>query len=276
MLLSINIPTYERLESFTQVLLELECEIKELNREYQRKIEINVYENNSSVKLQKDFICKNIKERSNININYSINETNIGGDENILQCCIASPNSTFTWVLGDDDHIVEGSLSKILYFLKSHENDLGLLLLRDQTPSQDSSVIDKRFDSYFIFANTAVYIRPHILLEHSLISANIFRTSLFDASESAYVTRDLTKRIGLSGNFSHMRGMVKGLLSNKGSSYCVITPNFISLNTSIRFKTDDKTHSEMNKIYYFYYQWLLSEIGIRGDRIKWTNLDDNF
>ena len=272
MLLSINIPTYERIESFTQVLLELENEFNSLTPINKSQIEINIFENNSKDKFKKNDIASIIKERSAINLNYFINESNIGGDENILQCCTSNPKSKFTWILGDDDHILEGCLGKILFFLNAHEKDLGLLLLRDQNPPNDTSMIDKRFDSYFIFAKTAVYTRPHLLLEHTLISANIFRTSIFDAIESAYVTRDLTKRIGLSANFSHMRGLVKGLLSNAGCAYCILTPNFTSLDTTKRLPTDSGLHSEMNKIYYFYYQWLLSEIGIKSDVIKWDNL----
>lgn len=272
MLLSINMPTYERIESFTQVLLELENEFNSLTPINKTQIEINIFENHSNDKFTKNDIVKIIKERSAINLNYFINNSNIGGDENILQCCIASPNSVFTWVLGDDDHIVEGSLSKILYCLNTHEKDLGLLLLRDQNPKIDPYMMDKRFDSYFIFAKAAVYTQPHLLIAHTLISANIFRTSIFDAVESAYVTRDLTKRIGLSANFSHMRGMVKGLLSNKGCSYCIITPNFISLDTTKCLSTNKILDSEINKIYYFYFEWLLTEIGVKGDFLKWDNL----
>jgi hypothetical protein len=55
-------------------------------------------------------------------------------------------------------------------------------------------------------------------------------------------------------------------------NYCVITPNFTSLDTSMRLPTDLIVYSDLNKIYYFYYQWLLSAIGVKIDVIKWNGL----
>ena len=266
-LLSINIPTYERLDSFSQIIIELENELNSLEAGYRAQIEIAVFENDSSAHPAKQRLCAEVSRRSNLQIKYAKNATNIGADENIYQCCTANPDATFTWVLGDDDHVVAGALAQIIFFLTEHRNDLGLLVLSDGNYPLHEQLRNKQFPSYFWFAKVAVTTQPHYLIAHTLISENIFRTSIFDSHESRYVTRDLTKRLGLSANFSHMRGMVKGLLSETGKNYCVLTPDFISLDTSKRLPAAVSFDADLVKIYYFYYQWLLTEIGVRVDGV---------
>ena len=73
-LLAINIPTYERLESFSSIMGELEMNLKPLAQTLKDMIEINVFENNSSVANQKQKLCKEISSRSSIQIFFSINQ----------------------------------------------------------------------------------------------------------------------------------------------------------------------------------------------------------
>jgi hypothetical protein len=274
-LLSINIPTFERLESFSQIILELENELTSLPNELRSLIDINVFDNNSPEFFQKNLQVIQVSERSRLQIKISKNSHNIGGDENIFKCCIENKQSVFTWVLGDDDHIVSGSLIKIISLLVEHQNDLGLLILSDTTYHLDEGLLNKKIDSYHTFVRLAVTLQPHVLIAHTLISANIFRTELFNEDESKYVTRDLTTRLNLSANFSHMRGLVKGLLSNLGKNYCVITPAFTALDTSKRLPSAVNFDSDILNIYYFYFLWLASETGIhlsqvaRHDSVSW-------
>jgi hypothetical protein len=266
-LLSINIPTYERLNSFSEVLLELTSEINALSKEHKAMIEVNVFENDSSTHQEKEKLCSKIASESVIPIKFKKNETNIGADRNILQCCIANQSAIFTWVLGDDDHVVAGSLSKIVFLLLNNINTLGVLILSDGNYTVDEKLINKRISSYYLFARLASTIQPHYLIAHTLISLNIFRTTLFNEAESTYVTCDLTERMGLVANFSHMRGMVKGLLSQSGKSCCVLTPDFVAIDTTRRLPAAVNFDADILKIYYYYYLWLLSEIGIRVDEV---------
>jgi hypothetical protein len=143
-LLSINIPTYERLNSFSEVLLELTSEINALPKEHKAMIEVNVFENDSSTHQEKEKLCSKIASENAISIKFKKNETNIGADRNILQCCIANQSAIFTWVLGDDDHVVAGSLSKIVFLLLNNINTLGVLILSDGNYTVDEKLINKR------------------------------------------------------------------------------------------------------------------------------------
>lgn len=262
MLLSINIPTFERLESFSQIILELEEELINLPQ-FANDIEINVIDNNSNSNSEKKSFCESVRARSGIRVNFHSNSLNIGGDENIYKCCTIGNGSIFTWVLGDDDHITTGSLSSIVNLLISNIETTGLLLLRDSSYNIDNRIKNKRYNSYLAFSKYVTNIQPHYLIAHTLISCNIFRTDIFDAFESNYVNKDLTPRLGLKANFSHMRGIVKGLLKNSGSNYNVLTPDFIALDTSRRIPSSVSFDNDILRIYHYYFLWLLSEAGIQ-------------
>lgn len=267
MLLSINIPTYERLESFCQIVLELEEELINLPQ-FANDIEINVIDNNSTSNVEKKSFCESVQARSGIKLNFHTNSLNIGGDENIYKCCTLENGSIFTWVLGDDDHITTGSLLSIVNLLISNLDTTGLLILSDSSYNLDDRIKNKRYSSYKIFSKYVANIQPHYLIAHTLISCNIFRTDIFDASESYYVNKDLTPRLGLKANFSHMRGIVKGLLKISGSKFNVLTLDFIALDTSRRIQSSVSFENDILKIYEYYFLWLLSEAGIQLFDIK--------
>jgi hypothetical protein len=264
-LLAINIPTFERLESFSAVIEELELEINPFLKEFKNLIEINVFENDSSVAYEKQILCENIATRSGINIKFTKNNTNIGGDRNILQCCTANPDAIFTWVLGDDDHVIPSSLSRIFLYLYQYTDEIGLLILSTEGYDVDSLFKDKLM-TYEQFARHAISLQPHLLIAHTLVSMNIFRTELFDKIEAAYVLNELTPRVALKANYVHMRGIVKGLLRNDKKS-SVLIPNIISLDTNRRMASEVDLQMEIFPIYYFYFLWLLVELGIRVDQV---------
>lgn len=271
-LLAINIPTYERLESFSSILIELENELNALPKAHKDIIEINIFENNSSVANQKRDLCNEVAQRSAINLKFSVNETNIGADRNILKCCCATPDATFTWVLGDDDHIVAGCFPKILSSLMENAENLGLLILMEGEFVCKTVFKDKLFKSYEDFARLSIKQQRNVVWAHSLISCNIFRSSVFDLDEATYVVDKLTPRIGLSLNFVHMRGIVNGLLRN-AKEYSVLMPSYISLDCSKRLPSLFKVANwskEFNRILYFYYLWLLGELGVRIDEIPYS------
>ncbi len=259
-ILSINIPTYERFDSFSAIMIELENDLNQLLKEYKNLVKIKVIDNNSSSSINKKNLCENILIRSEIDISFSANANNIGGDRNILKCCNENPDAKFTWVLGDDDHIISGCIPKILTILLEHEKNLGLLILTGDYDCKPT-LKDKIFVSYEQFARLAINEQPHLLIAHTLISCNIFRTDSFDTEEANYVLNEVTPRAGLKANFVHMRGMIKGLFRHR-NSYTVLTPSFPSLDTSKRLPSEFDLGSEMARIYYFYFLWLLVELGI--------------
>lgn len=262
-ILAINIPTYERLDSFSELMGKIEAELNCLTLVEKEQIEVNVFDNNSETSLLKQNFCEKIKLQSSVNITFRKNNRNIGGDRNILQCCIAGSGAKFTWVLGDDDHILNGSIKNILDILTKNQDSLGLLLLFDQTYFIKRELYDySPFCSYFDFASNVIKKQPHLLIAHTLISCNIFRTDIFAQHEAEYVLNILTPRQGLRANFVHMRGIVSGLLHSE-KAYSVILPELQFLDTSRRFPSDNNFESEIYKIYYFYFHWLMGELGVK-------------
>jgi hypothetical protein len=266
-ILSINIPTFERLDSFSQILLELESEFNSLQNDFKRMLEINVFENNSSECVPKKVLCHEVSVRSGIDLNFRRNEANIGPDKNIQKCCVANPQAKFTWVLGDDDHLVSGCLPKILNCLLNYADDLGILILATEEYAIDQSIKNKSFDSYLTLIRLATGVQPHFLIAHTLISLNIFRTEIFEEEEAAYVTNFVTPRLGLTNNFPHMRGLIKGLMRGRNKTYRALTPDFIALDTTRRLPSAISFDAQLTKMYYFYYVWLLGEAGIRIDEV---------
>ena len=57
MLLSINIPTYERMDSLLAVIIELETDLNKLLKKYNDLIQIRVIDNNSNCKIEKELLC---------------------------------------------------------------------------------------------------------------------------------------------------------------------------------------------------------------------------
>jgi len=268
-LLSINIPTYKRFNSFSLIIHELEDELNGLPDSLKSRVNIRVYENHSCDALLKKEICDTIRRRSAINLSFVINETNIGADANILQCCCCSLDAYYTWVLGDDDHLVKGSLSKIIDVIVSFDGSLGLIIVNDKYWNKiNAKLLSKDiYSSYYSFAHDAVRYQPHFLVAHTLISANIFKSSVFDESEArAYSLHKV--RVGLPASFIHMYGMVNGLMLSDENP--VIITRFETLDLTKRLPPDEAVNHTLAiyRIYYLYYLWLLLQLGLRIDAVK--------
>jgi abequosyltransferase len=109
-LLSIAIPTYNRATFLQEILGSLLPQISP-----EMPVEL-IISDNCSTDGTEGIVRALIKEGHRIS--YVRNSANIGPDANILQCFEAASGS-YAWVLGDDDVILEGSISKLLYLLKS-------------------------------------------------------------------------------------------------------------------------------------------------------------
>ncbi len=147
------------------------------------------------------------------------------------------------------------------------ESNLGLLILTSNDYAYSEILKGKIFNSYESFARTAINEQPHLLIAHTLISCNIFRTDIFDKDEAIYVLEELTPRSGLVANFVHMRGIIKGLFRNK-ITCTVILNNTPSLDTTRRLPSFDNVNIHIFKIYYFYFLWILIELGINIKQVR--------
>lgn len=114
-------------------------------------------------------------------------------------------------MIGDDEQVLPGSFIKILSRLKANPS-LGLLLLRDTSYRVCKAVLDaKEWTSYEAFAKFVACIQPHVLIAHTLISANIVRSHIFSVHQSRRERFIVVQRSGLPFCFAHMRGILSGL-----------------------------------------------------------------
>jgi abequosyltransferase len=114
-LLTIAIPTYNRSEYLAQLLTAL---APQLAREPRVELLIS---DNASPDNTSDLI--NSFRANGLSCRYIRNETNIGSDANFLQC-FNEATGKYVWLVGDDDIISPGSLSKITALLQSSDYSL--------------------------------------------------------------------------------------------------------------------------------------------------------
>lgn len=117
-LLTIAIPTYNGGKTIRNMLDLLLPQCNDC------RVEILISDNCSTDNTES--IIASYKEKWN-GIIYHRNKVNIGPDANFLQC-MKLAEGTFTWLVSDDDIVIEGAVEKILRFLEDHK-DVGLVYL---------------------------------------------------------------------------------------------------------------------------------------------------
>lgn len=120
-ILTIAIPTYNRCFYLQESLTRILKQVAGLHH----KIDILVSDNNSSDGTQ-DMVLKLISNGAAIR--YNRNPQNLGMDGNFV-FCFKNSVSKYTWLLGDDDLLLDNTLSRLVKLLD--DNDFGLVHLSD-------------------------------------------------------------------------------------------------------------------------------------------------
>lgn len=156
-LLTIAIPTYNRAPFLEESLKRICFQIKG----YEDVVELLVSDNCSS-----DNTMQVIKKFQNEGtaIIYNRNSVNRGMDGNFVYC-FQNATSKYVWILGDDDYLVEGTISRIIELIQNEEYGLIHLSCAATNASYGQEVyVDK---SKFV---------GDISFMITFISANIVRT----------------------------------------------------------------------------------------------------
>jgi len=185
LILSICVPTYGRLPYLKELLSAL---LPQADAQAAGSVEVCVSDNASP-----DGTGAYLASLTSPALRFWTNATNIGGDRNFLKC-ISEARGEYVWLLGDDELLPDDAVSRVMAFLSCHHP--GLLI------SDDSSA-ERLYGGY---AAGLVGRRVSFPLEHTLISANVFKRALFDV---AYAE---TK---LSLNYAHMFGIMRDLSGEK-------------------------------------------------------------
>ena len=195
MILSICIPTYNRLPYLRELIGVLEPQISKMNSD---DVELVVSDNSST-----DGTSTYLASLDIPNFRFWTNEANVGGDRNFLKC-VAEARGGYVWLFGDDDIMPDGIIGKVVDFLR--ENRPSLLI------SGNDDVPCMLYNDYCAMVKE---IGDNIVLSHTLISANVFKRELFDVS--------LAEKT-LWVQYAHMFGMMANMTNRKVG----VMPNIVN------------------------------------------------
>jgi len=198
-LLSIAIPTYNRIPYLKDLLGLL---LPQIATTEPNDVEL-IISNNASTDGTDEF-CRGLKLAQ---LRYWENKTNIGGDRNFLKC-IREAKGEYIWLIGDDDLVHHGAVKQVLEILKI--NKPGLLIAAENDKKEISSYPDYRG-----CIEKEISTKGEFAINHTLISANIFRRELFDLDFAESKLRL---------NYAHMFG----LMCRLGGNPVVVCPALIS------------------------------------------------
>ena len=107
-----------------------------------------------------------------------------------------------------------------------------------------------RFESFRDYAATCARVNPHILIQHTLVTCNIFRADCFDASYAESM---------LHTNYSHMYAMVKPVIEKGGA---VLLPEFpaITIRKQRAAAVDGVWPTNLEKSWHEYLGWLRDKL----------------
>ena len=185
MLLSICIPTFNRLPYLKEAIDAL---LPQIEKTMPGQVEFLVSDNCST-----DGTADYLAAIQSNRLRFWTNEVNIGGDRNFLKC-ISEARGDYVWLVGDDDLVAHDGVERVLAALLSESPDI---VIADELDMGEKVYPDYR--SCLIGERGR---RRPLALTHTLISANIFKRTLFDAgfAESHLWT-----------SYAHMFGFVGGL-----------------------------------------------------------------
>ena len=183
MLLSICLPTFNRLPYLKELLAALLPQVKSLPH---GDVEVLVSDNKSTDGTA-DF-CVTLDYSS---FRFWSNTENIGGDRNFLKC-IREARGEYVWLIGDDDILPDRAVERVVQFLKTYNPALLI--------SADINGVDGLIYENYRTALTA--LPEDFAIRHTLISANVFKRECFDMP---FATSKLWTQ------YAHMFGVIEGM-----------------------------------------------------------------
>jgi len=248
-LLSISIPTRNQSKYLKELLHSIKVQFVR-NNYISDFVKIYIFDNFS------DDDTSEVVKTSGLDIIYKKNNQNIGGDPNVFQAYTAV-NGKYVWVIGDDELIPENTIDLIIQLINVHNPHL-IINKSNDTSYKTFVKLPLTFHSYSDFGLFAQAHNPHLLIAHSLISANIILKCCFDADFASQKRHT---------NYGHFYGIMKGLKDLPG---VVVIPEKPTLIVRDRRATPDGV-SHIDGIYpetvdndqVQYLEWLSKEYELK-------------
>lgn len=195
-LLTIAIPTYNRLEYLKELLPEL---LKQCASHPEIELLIS---DNCSTDGSWEYL-RNIAEHNRY-VRVVKNLSNVGGDENFVRC-VETARSEYVWLFGDDEQICKDALDLVIDTLTLYS-------------AVSLFIVGETFNENPFFMGTfSTYLKTSKTLDlvnHTLITCNIFKKRLFDC--------DIARKYSKS-RYGHMHAIMDAL-KIQGDIYCINGP----------------------------------------------------
>ena len=187
MRLSICIPTYNRIRFLKELLPSVLGQID------MGGVELVVSDNAST-----DGTGDYLRTLNHPCLRWWTNDSNIGGDRNFLKC-VSEARGEYVWLFGDDDIMPNDAVGRVVEFLRKNKPALLVSVGRDMPNALHDDYRDMVKD-----------VGDEVALEHTLISANVFRRDLFDMEIA--VNKLWVQYAHMFGIMAHMVGRKVGVM----------------------------------------------------------------
>jgi len=234
MKLTIGIPTYNRSKQLDGLLNSIY--IASLN-EPQVKLFILISDNNS----EDDTFNVVHKWKETLNINYHVNERNIGPIKNLFYVANMFNGQGYFWFMGDDDEIAEDSFKIIRSYLDIKEENIDFFILnrkictRQMEPIKNDSFFSEKKDIHFKISNEKSFVSYLKKVNHT---GGIFGliTSVIACSDFIYYLKKeiITDRFWEDNLFPHVYIILKYIYLHKDRQTVNVMYIF---NTLINFRS---------------------------------------
>lgn len=253
-LLTIVIPTYNRLNYLKYLIPEISQQIEKINNE-KKLIELLVCDNNSSDGTEEYIL--HLKKK--YNIRYYKNIRNYGAEKNFI-LGIKRAKGIFIWIFGDDDLICNEGISRVIGNIIKFNSALLIVREKNYNIDLDNSMSFKTIRGYIKYFSR---LKPNFLLDHTLISSNIFKKNIFDFNAA---------RNKYSSEYSLMYGIISGLLADNKedkSIYFLNKPIIEVRQQRAKFATEPKNLIKKQKDYLIYLSKISNDFNLKKYTIQW-------
>lgn len=203
-LLSICIPTRNRSHLLKDLLASIASEI---TAESLTPADVKVYvSDNASTDATRDVVLQTIGTLPHLV--YSVNETNIGGNLNIIACYEKS-HGHYRWIIGDDEILMPGSLKHVLHILRTVKP--AWLLNNSNQGFGRNLGLPRKFDGIRDYLIEVTQHAPELIMMAGAICVNVFR-------EDCYAV-EVAKKEVVRSNYSQYFALMQGLHRQGGPVY---------------------------------------------------------
>lgn len=198
-LLSISIPTRNRPNYLYELLMSIENQWED---KFNDLVKVYIFDNSSN-----DETKKIVDNGFTFDIDYYRQPQYLNGDISI-RYSYSHTDGEYIHVIGDDEILPVGSMQIILDLIDKYNP--ALLLPRDNSYNKPSE-LPEYFSNYTEFAKYCMSYNPHILIAHSLISANIIKKDVIN-----YELMDAEPNYP----YSNFEGIIDGVIDSNGGVVC--------------------------------------------------------